>query len=308
MQRCHGAPRTCASAAFRPGCASEMASCTPTRPRATSDREELAPERLGLRLADVEADDLAPAGLVDGVRDHDALARNAAAVADLLDLGVDEQIRVAALQRPLAERLDLLVEQPGDPADLALGDPQPEALDELIDPPRRDAADIRLLDDRRPAPARSACAAAGSSGSSCPDGSWGSATRSPPPGCPSAAADSRCDASRGPRCAHRARRRSARRPRPPSTPARPPRTDSRITSACSSRSTCLTTSSIVILSRPAIAGLLSSNRENSDDHERRGGRTYVRSVRPRSYTNPRDVTSARNGGRRAVPCLRHRHG
>jgi hypothetical protein len=36
------------------------------------------------------------------------------------------------------------------------------------------------------------------------------------------------------------------------------RTDSRITSPCSSRSTCLTTSSIVILSRPAIAGLLSS--------------------------------------------------
>jgi len=38
-------------------------------------------------------------------------------------------------------------------------------------------------------------------------------------------------------------------------------TDSRITSPCSSRSTCRTTSSIVILSRPAIAGLLSSNPE-----------------------------------------------
>ena len=148
MQRCHGAPSTCASAAFRPGCASLIASCTPTRPRATSDREELAPERLGLRLADVEADDLAPAGLVDGVRDHDALARDAAAVADLLDLGVDEQIRVAALQRPLAERLHLLVEQPGDPADLGLGDPQPEALDELIDAARRDAAHIGLLHHR----------------------------------------------------------------------------------------------------------------------------------------------------------------
>ena len=144
MQRCHGAPRTWASAAFRPGCASLMASSTPTRPRATR-LQELAPERLGLRLADVEADDLAPAGLVDGVGDHDALARHAAAVADLLDLGVDEQIRVAALQRPLAERLDLLVEQPGDPADLALGDPQPEALDELIDAPGRDAAHVGLL-------------------------------------------------------------------------------------------------------------------------------------------------------------------
>src|SRR3954453_1461588 len=110
--------------------------------------QELAPERLGLGLTDVQADDLASAGLVDGVRDHDRLARDAAAVADLLDLGVDEQIRVAALQRPLPERLDLLVEQPRDPTDLALADAQPETLDELIDPPRRHAADIGLLDDR----------------------------------------------------------------------------------------------------------------------------------------------------------------
>src|SRR4051794_16100664 len=83
-----------------------------------------------------------------GVRDHDALAGHPAAVADLLDLGVDEQIRIAALQRPLTERLHLLVEQPGDPADLGLRDPQPERLHELIDPLRRDAADIGLLDDR----------------------------------------------------------------------------------------------------------------------------------------------------------------
>src|SRR4051812_38373557 len=82
--------------------------------------EEVAPEALGLGRADVEADDLAPPGLVDGVRDDDALARDAPAGADLLDLGVDEQIRVAALQRPLAERLHLLVEQPRDPTDLAL--------------------------------------------------------------------------------------------------------------------------------------------------------------------------------------------
>jgi hypothetical protein len=57
---------------------------------------------------------------VDGVGDHDALARHAAAVADLFDLRVDEQIRVAALQRALAERLHLLIEQAGDPADFAL--------------------------------------------------------------------------------------------------------------------------------------------------------------------------------------------
>jgi hypothetical protein len=107
--------------------------------------QELAPEALGLGGADVEADDLPPAGLVHGVRDDDALARDTAAVTDLLDLRIDEQIRIAALERPLAESLHLLVEQPRDPTDLALGDPQPEALDELIDPPRRHTADIGLL-------------------------------------------------------------------------------------------------------------------------------------------------------------------
>jgi hypothetical protein len=103
--------------------------------------QELAPERFGLRDADVEADDLA-AG------DHVGLACDAAAVADLFDLGVSEQVGVAALQRPRPERLDLLVEQPGDPADLGLADPQAEALDELIDAAGRDAADVGLLDRR----------------------------------------------------------------------------------------------------------------------------------------------------------------
>ena len=70
---------------------------------------------------------------MNGVRDHDALALHPAAVADLLDLRVDEQIRIATLKRPLTKRRDLFVEQAGDPADLGLRDPQPERLDELID-------------------------------------------------------------------------------------------------------------------------------------------------------------------------------
>src|SRR4051794_15843029 len=148
VQRCHGTPSTCASAAFRPGCASLMANWDAEQAARDQAPEELAPERLGLRLADVEADDLPPAGLMDSVRDHDALAGHAAAVADLLDLGVDEQIQVAALQRPLPERLHLLIQQPGDPADLGLADTQPAALHQLIDPPSRDPAHIGLLDHR----------------------------------------------------------------------------------------------------------------------------------------------------------------
>ncbi len=110
--------------------------------------QELAPERLGLRGADVQADDLAAPGLMHRMGDDHALARDAAASADLLDLGVGEQIRIAALKRTLAERLDLLIEQPRDPAHLALADPQPQALDELIDPTRRDATHIGLPNHR----------------------------------------------------------------------------------------------------------------------------------------------------------------
>ena len=42
----------------------------PTRPRRA---EELAPERLGLGLTDVQADDLAATALVDAVGDHQRL-------------------------------------------------------------------------------------------------------------------------------------------------------------------------------------------------------------------------------------------
>src|SRR5215213_3977230 len=85
---------------------------------------------------------------MDPMRDHERLVDDATAVADLLDLGIEEQIGVGALQRPGAERLDVLVEQPADPAHFALGHAQPEALDELVDAARGNPTDIGLLDDR----------------------------------------------------------------------------------------------------------------------------------------------------------------
>jgi hypothetical protein len=63
----------------------------------------------------------------------------------LLELRIDEQIRVATLQRSLPERLDLLVAQARDPAHFRPADAQPEALDELVDPARGDAPHVRLL-------------------------------------------------------------------------------------------------------------------------------------------------------------------
>lgn len=110
--------------------------------------QEFGPERFGLRLADIQADDLAAPRLMDRVRDHHALAGDTAAVSDLLDLRVNEQVGVAALQRALSERGHLLVKQPRDPRDLRARDPQPQALDELVDATRRDTAHIRLLNHR----------------------------------------------------------------------------------------------------------------------------------------------------------------
>jgi len=110
--------------------------------------QERAPERLRLRLADVEADHLPAAGLVHAVGDDQALPDDAAAVPDLLDLRIEEQVGVAALERPLSERLDLLVEAGADARDLALGDAQPERLDDLVDLARRDTGDVGLLDHR----------------------------------------------------------------------------------------------------------------------------------------------------------------
>src|SRR6266511_4771676 len=110
--------------------------------------EEVPPERFGLALAAVKADHLASTRLVDAVRDHQTLPDDPAAIADLLHLRVQPQVRVTALQRPRPERFDLLVEASADAGDLRARDPQPQRLDQLIDLPRRHAADVRLLDHR----------------------------------------------------------------------------------------------------------------------------------------------------------------
>jgi hypothetical protein len=52
------------------------------------------------------------------MRDHQAFADDAAAVADLLHLRVQPQVRVAPLERPVAKRLHLLVEAGADTRDL----------------------------------------------------------------------------------------------------------------------------------------------------------------------------------------------
>jgi hypothetical protein len=88
--------------------------------QATGDEptQELGPESFRLALAHLHADHLASAGLVHAMGDHQALAHDPAPVADLLDLGVEPQVGVAALERALPERLDLVIQALADARDL----------------------------------------------------------------------------------------------------------------------------------------------------------------------------------------------
>ena len=85
---------------------------------------------------------------MDRVRDHHALTGDPAAIADLLDLRVNEQVRVTARKRSGAERLDLLVQAGANARHLAAAHSQPEALDQLVDAAGRDPAHVRLRHDR----------------------------------------------------------------------------------------------------------------------------------------------------------------
>ena len=109
--------------------------------------QELDPEGLGLRRADVHAQHLAPAVGVDGHRDGDGDRDDAPVLADLHVGGVEPQIRPVAFDRAAQERLHAVVDVFAQPADLALGDAgHPHGLDQIVDRARRDALDVGLLD------------------------------------------------------------------------------------------------------------------------------------------------------------------
>ena len=118
MQRCQGQPSTCAIAFFRPAVADDQ--LHPGQPALDQVAQERAPERLRLRFADVEADHLSVAGLVHGVGEHQCLPDDLVAVADLLHLRVEPQVRIRAFERPVAKGVDLLVETGAGPRRLAL--------------------------------------------------------------------------------------------------------------------------------------------------------------------------------------------
>jgi hypothetical protein len=112
VQRCHGAPSTLAIAFFSPSWAS---SCTPTRPRATSERTQSV-QNASVSVAPTSGPMISrrpvsctPWAMTTHVRCTRPPSRT------FLHLGIEEQIEVAALQRPRAKRLHLLVEPRADP-------------------------------------------------------------------------------------------------------------------------------------------------------------------------------------------------
>ena len=111
MQRCQAQPSTLAIAVLEPGVGVRDGELHPGQAARDQAPKEVGPERLGLGLADIDREDLAAAGLVHAMGDDQRLRHDAAAVADLLDLGVEEQIRVAALERAAPERLDMLIQR-----------------------------------------------------------------------------------------------------------------------------------------------------------------------------------------------------
>jgi hypothetical protein len=150
-QRCHEAPgKVAAIASTSPGCASEVTSLTPARPRATSERRK--------------ASQAAPSSEVTTARPSDSRtpSRLTATACTTQTLTVRPRSRHLTSNasstkygygaRPsgrVRKSADDLVERLRQPGDLALRHPlDPELLHQLLHPPRRDARKIRIGDHR----------------------------------------------------------------------------------------------------------------------------------------------------------------
>ena len=90
------------------------------QPPGPQPAKERPPERLGLGLTNVQADDLAAAAVVDAVGDHQRPVAHPTRLTHALHVGVQPQVRVGARQRPLPEAADLLVQATAQPRDLIL--------------------------------------------------------------------------------------------------------------------------------------------------------------------------------------------
>ena len=84
-----------------------------------------------------------------------AIETHPAVLAHLDEGGVQPDVGVGPVERAGAEALHLGVQLGAQPADLALADPlQPQRLDQVVHPPRRDALHVGLLHHRHQRPLR----------------------------------------------------------------------------------------------------------------------------------------------------------
>jgi hypothetical protein len=110
--------------------------------------EEVRLEGFGLEEAGGDAENLAPAILVDRDGHYHRPADDPAAIADLQVGRVQPEVGPGALQRPREEGTHPHVDLGAEPADLALRHAaRAHGLDEIVDRPCRDAMDVSLLDD-----------------------------------------------------------------------------------------------------------------------------------------------------------------
>ncbi|ESW65103.1 hypothetical protein X773_32235 [Mesorhizobium sp. LSJC285A00] len=110
--------------------------------------QELCPDRLGLRGANLHAQYLAPAVRVNADGDDNGDRDDPPTAADLQVSGVDPQVWPIALDRPIEEGLHLPVDLLAQPQDLALGyAAHTHGLDQVVNRPGRDALHISFLDD-----------------------------------------------------------------------------------------------------------------------------------------------------------------
>src|ERR1019366_7462375 len=112
--------------------------------------QELHPERLGLTVADGQAEHFAPPVGVDPDGD-DYRDRDDVVVAPGFDVGgVEPDVRPFALDRAGQEGLHALVDLAAQPRDLAFADAlHAHGADQIVHRAGRDALDIGLLDHRR---------------------------------------------------------------------------------------------------------------------------------------------------------------
>ena len=108
--------------------------------------QELCPDRFGLRGADLYAQHLAPAVVIDTNRDDHRDGDDAPATTDLQVGRINPKVWPIAFDRPFEKGLHLAVDLLAEPRDLALGDAaHAHGLDQIVARARGDALDIGLL-------------------------------------------------------------------------------------------------------------------------------------------------------------------